>query len=61
MTDFRARGFEAPLGIGKPNVGDPIPDRYRASPLEAPDPEPTFVTPKGPPKPRGASYVEGLL
>jgi hypothetical protein len=23
--DFRDRGFDAPLGIGKPNIGEPIP------------------------------------
>lgn len=46
MGDFRGRGFEAPLGIGKRNVGEPVPGKYKGENLKAaPTPEPVRFEP----------------
>lgn len=59
MGDFRGRGFQYPLGIGKRNVGEPIPDKYKdqtAVRKAAPNPEP--VQRFEPRKPPSATELE---
>jgi hypothetical protein len=46
--DFRGREPTAPLGIGKPSRGEPIPSKYKAPPSidETPRPEPRRFLPQ---------------